>query len=143
MIAMVTTEVNRMGHMPTPPWWKCVEIEVNMNFLSDGPRSGMRLRVWALRKCKRGSTAQPGEISRVVQISTWLRAVASRDASRRNATAPSPSTWGPGESREPVAMGHVKADIRLSLSVGIIDLGVATVVLVTLVLPAREMYGSV
>jgi hypothetical protein len=57
MIAMVTTEVNRMGHMPGPPWWKCVEIEVNMNFLSDGPRSGMRVQLWALRKCKPGSTA--------------------------------------------------------------------------------------
>jgi hypothetical protein len=33
--------------------------------------------------------------------------------------------------------------MRLSRYVGIIDLGVATVVLVTVVLPAREMYGSV
>src|SRR3954469_15602542 len=94
MIAMVTTEVNRMGHMPGPPWWKCVEIEVNMNFLSDGPRSGVRVQVWALRKCKRGSTAQPGEMLCVVQISTSPRAVASRDASRRNATAPPAPTCG-------------------------------------------------
>lgn len=39
-------------------------------------------------------------------------------------------------------MGRVIGDMRLSRYVGFIDLGVATVVLVTLVLPAREMYAS-
>ena len=39
-------------------------------------------------------------------------------------------------------MGHVIGDMRLSRYVGFIDLGVATVVLVALVLPAREMYAS-
>lgn len=39
-------------------------------------------------------------------------------------------------------IGHVIGDMRLSRYVGFIDLGVATVVLVTLVLPAREMYAS-
>jgi hypothetical protein len=39
-------------------------------------------------------------------------------------------------------MGHVKGDMRLSQHIGFIDLGVATVVLVALVLPAREMYAS-
>lgn len=39
-------------------------------------------------------------------------------------------------------MGRVIGDMRLSRYVGFIDLGVAAVVLVTLVLPAREMYAS-
>src|ERR1043165_3733472 len=43
---------------------------------------------------------------------------------------------------EPVAVGRVIGDMRLFRYVGFIDLGVATVVLVTLVLPAREMYAS-
>src|ERR1044071_7077284 len=30
MIAMVTTEVNRMGHMPQLPLWNAVEIAVSM-----------------------------------------------------------------------------------------------------------------
>src|SRR5580704_624597 len=30
MIAMVTTEVKRMGHMPHPPLWNAVEIAVSM-----------------------------------------------------------------------------------------------------------------
>src|SRR5215510_7575084 len=46
------------------------------------------------------------------------------------------STW------ELVATGNVREDMRLSQFVGFIDLGVATVVLVTLILPAREMYAS-
>src|ERR1700689_4702105 len=37
MIAMVTTEVKRMGHMPHPPLWNAVEIAVNMN----GPPGGL------------------------------------------------------------------------------------------------------
>lgn len=39
-------------------------------------------------------------------------------------------------------MGRVIGDMRLSRHVGFIDLGVATVVLMALVLPAREMYAS-
>src|SRR3954469_1113563 len=39
-------------------------------------------------------------------------------------------------------MGHVIGDMRLLRYVGFIDLGVATVVLVALVLPPREMYAS-
>src|ERR1041384_3360256 len=86
MIAMVTTEVNRMGYMPGPPWWKCVEIAVSM----ERPLREIRMQVdqvWTRRKCKARSTVQLTEMSRVAQISTWLGAVASRDASRRNATA--------------------------------------------------------
>src|SRR5262245_16191752 len=55
---------------------------------------------------------------------------------RRESYEPRVSTW------EPVAMGRVIGDMRLSRYIGFIDLGVATVVLVTLVLPAREMYAS-
>jgi hypothetical protein len=43
---------------------------------------------------------------------------------------------------ELVALGTVIEDMQLSRFVGLIDLGVATVVLVTIVLPAREMYAS-
>src|SRR5262249_53433132 len=94
MIAMVTTEVNRMGHMPGPPWWKCVEIAVSM----ERPlrEIGMQVvQVWALRKCKGRSTAQLTEMPRVAHSCTPLGAVASRDASRRNATARSAPCAGP------------------------------------------------
>jgi hypothetical protein len=46
------------------------------------------------------------------------------------------STW------ELVALGNVIEDMQLSRFAGLIDLGVATIVLATIVLPAREMYAS-
>src|ERR1044071_8309369 len=63
------------------------------------------MQVWAVRKCKGRSTAQLAEMPCVAQISTWFRAVASRDASRRNATA---CLWaypggGPDDPRDATA----------------------------------------
>ena len=43
---------------------------------------------------------------------------------------------------ELVALGNVVEDMQLSRFVGLIDLGVAAVVLVTIGLPAREMYAA-
>src|ERR1043165_4228073 len=43
MIAMVTTEVNRMGHMPQLPLWNAVEIAVSMERPLQWPdRSGLQ-----------------------------------------------------------------------------------------------------
>src|SRR5262249_39541170 len=43
---------------------------------------------------------------------------------------------------ELVASGTVVEDMQLHRSVGLVDLGVATIVVLSLVLPAREMYAS-
>jgi hypothetical protein len=59
MIAMVTTEVNRMGHMPVPPWWKCVEIAVSMERPLQwpvDPGCKMGMQVWTRDECKARST---------------------------------------------------------------------------------------
>src|ERR1044072_8576509 len=72
----------------------------------------------------------------VVQVGPELFAVASRDASGRNATAFH-------SHRSSVrALGSVGEDMQLQRFVGLVDLGVLTVVVVTLVLPAREMYAG-
>src|SRR4051794_21205930 len=75
-----------------------------------------------------------------VEPSPWRAATGRMRSRRRTGEA------GPGVTRrKPGTCGRwvmSKGDMRLARYVGFIDLGVATVVLVALVLPAREMYAS-
>src|SRR6478736_6689686 len=81
MIAMVTTEVKRMGHMPHPPLWNAVEIAVSMN----SPPTGAGLFGGGRPLCKRAATTQPTMIVHGYYVGAFVIAVASWDAPRQKA----------------------------------------------------------
>src|SRR5262245_8926712 len=120
--AIVTTDVKRMGHMPHPPLWNAVEIAVSMD-----PPPDNRVQSGGGDPCKGGSTGQAFEMTALAQNENYTVAVASRDAPGRNATG--------NQALMRLSYKHM----QLPRFIGIVDIGVAVIVIVALALPARGM----
>jgi hypothetical protein len=137
--------------MPQSPLWNAVEIAVSMKVLSNDPTDRAYINGDADLDVREVQSQIHGVSDRDALCCTSGYTLSSRSISGRlgaKCYAAEFARWEPGDSRstrsawELVAAGTVVEDMQLLRSIGVIDLGVAVLVVATVIFPAQEMYAG-